>query len=143
MVEGQNINISNNITVSSHYLNVEQRDLKLYFDIFINWSVTVHLSGFLSYPPGSLEIHKEQAEDLEMLLVRLLQLSPNSRHMVFREILEQAFENIVCAWLTIRMGVIWWLKKKKVLLILFGILTNSYMVWHIVHCKSECCPELF
>lgn len=68
--------------------------------------MTVHLSGFLSYPPDSLEIHKEQAEDLEMLLVQLLQLSPNSRHVVFREILEQAFENIVCAWLTIRMGVI-------------------------------------
>lgn len=51
--------------------------------------MTVHLSGFLSYPPDSLEIHKEQAEGLEMLLVQLLQLSPNSRHVVFREILEQ------------------------------------------------------
>lgn len=143
MVERQNINILNHLTVSSHDLNVELRDSKHYLDIFINWSVTVNLSGFLSYPADSLEIHKEQAEDLEMLLVQLLQLSPNSRHTVFREILGQTFENVVCAWLIIWMGVIWWLKKKKVLLILFGFLTNSYMVWHIVDYKSECCPKLF
>lgn len=66
----------------------------------------MNLSGFLSYPADSLEIHKEQAEDLEMLLVQLLQLSPNSRHTDFREILGQTFENVVCAWLIIRMGVI-------------------------------------